>query len=307
MAVRYQTINEHQAGQRLDNFLITLLKGVPKTHIYRLIRKGEVRVNKKRAEGQTRLAVGDEVRIPPVRVPDAKERTVASTTQMAALLDTIIFEDEYLLVLNKPAGFAVHGGSGVSFGVIECLRQAKPYTPFLELAHRLDRLTSGCLLIAKKRAVLLQLQDAWQAETTQKTYLALVHGIWPKRLNKVELALATHERQDSKRHVVTKATGKASVTIFTRQAEYAQASLVKAELRTGRMHQIRVHASAMEHPIIGDPDYGDPARDKVLLGTNAKGMYLHAHELRFIHPATGQKCSFTAPLPPNWDTLITKL
>jgi len=307
MQVRYHIIDHNQAGQRLDNFLITLLKGVPKTHIYRLIRKGEVRINKKRADNQTRLNVGDSVRIPPVRLADPKAPRVASASDIEAILATILFEDEFLLVLNKPAGLAVHGGSGIAQGLIERLRQAKPYTPFLELGHRLDRLTSGCLLIAKKRAVLLKLQAEWQEATTQKYYSALVHGLWPKRLNKVDLALATHERQDSKRHVVTKTGGKASLTVFTRDMAYAQASLVTAELRTGRMHQIRVHANAMGHPIIGDPDYGDPELDKTLLGKPSRLMYLHASKLNLIHPMTQQKLSFTAPLPAGWQPLLQQL
>lgn len=304
MQVRYHIVTHHEAGQRLDNFLITLLKGVPKTHIYRLIRKGEVRVNKKRADNQTRLTLGDSIRIPPVRLPDPKAANQATSTDIEAILDAILFEDEFLLVLNKPAGLAVHGGSGIAQGVIERLRQAKPYAPYLELAHRLDRFTSGCLLIAKKRAVLLKLQADWQEPTTQKFYQTLVHGQWPKRLNKVELALTTQERQDSKRRVVAKATGKASLTIFTRDQVYAHASLVTAELRTGRMHQIRVHASAMGHPIIGDADYGDPALDKALLGKSSKTMYLHASKLNFIHPVTQQKLSFSTPLPTGWEPLM---
>lgn len=308
MQVRYHVVTHNQAGQRLDNFLITLLKGVPKTHIYRLIRKGEVRINKKRADNQTRLELGDSVRIPPVRLPDPKAPNVASTTDIEAILAAIIFEDEFLLVLNKPAGLAVHGGSGISQGLIERLRQAKPYAPFLELAHRLDRFTSGCLLIAKKRAVLLKLQAAWQEASTQKYYQALVHGQWPKRLNKVDLALTTHERrEDNKRQVITKASGKASLTIFTRDQVFAQASLITAELRTGRMHQIRVHANAMGHPIIGDVDYGDPARDKALLGKSSKVMCLHASKLNFIHPMTQQKLSFTTPLPANWTPILQSL
>lgn len=306
MQVRYHTVTHHQAGQRLDNFLITLLKGVPKTHIYRLIRKGEVRVNKKRADNQARLAIGDSIRIPPVRLPDPSTPKQATPRDLEAILETIIFEDEFLLVLNKPAGLAVHGGSGITQGLIERLRQAKPYAPFLELAHRLDRFTSGCLLIAKKRAVLLKLQAAWQEPSTQKYYQALVHGQWPKRLNKVDLALTTHERQDTKRRVVTKTSGKASLTIFTRDEAYARASLITAELRTGRMHQIRVHASAVGHPILGDMDYGDPTLDKAVLGKSCQ-LCLHASQLNFIHPMTQQKLSFTTPLPASWVPLIQVL
>lgn len=307
MSVRYHAITDKEAGQRLDNFLIGFLKGVPKTHIYRLIRKGEVRVNKKRADNSTRLGFGDSVRIPPVRVADEKEKVQASIAEMEALLGCILYEDEFLLVLNKPAGLAVHSGSGVSQGLIERLRQAKPYAPFLELAHRLDRHTSGCLLIAKKRSVLLKLQAAWQEPSTQKCYHALVHGQWPKRLNKVDLALTTHERNDHKRQVQAKTEGKASVTIFTREQVFPKASLVLAELRTGRMHQIRVHANASGHPIIGDSDYGNRDLDTALLGKRCPIMCLHASKLQFTHPMSGQKLSFTAPLPDSWQPVMTLL
>ena len=307
MQVHYHIVDANQADQRLDNFLITLLKGVPKTHIYRLIRKGEVRINKKRADNQTRLAIGDSVRIPPVRLADPKTPAPITATDVETILDSILYEDEYLLVLNKPAGLAVHGGSGISQGLIERLRQAKPYTPFLELAHRLDRHTSGCLLIAKKRAVLLKLQAQWQDASTQKYYQALVHGQWPKRLNKVDLALATHTRQDSKRHIVTKTDGKASLTIFTREQAFLRASLVTAELRTGRMHEIRVHASAKGHPIIGDGEYGDAELDKALLGHRPKIMCLHASKLLLVHPITLQKLCFTAPQPSSWEPIVDRL
>lgn len=300
------TVDADSAGQRLDNFLLRILKGVPKTHVYRVIRSGEVRVNKGRASADTRVAEGDEVRVPPVRLPQRTEVAVPAREF------PILLEDDHLLAVDKPAGVAVHGGSGVSSGVIEQLRKARPQAKFLELVHRLDKETSGVLLLAKKRSALTALQDQFRARDTGKTYLALVSGAWPKGLKVIDQPL--HKTLDAagERHVrvVSPAheDGRRSITLIRRAEPHGDFCLLEISLKTGRTHQIRVHLSHAGHPIVGDPKYGDFALNKAVAKERRFGrMFLHAKELAFDHPATGERIALTATLPEDCATLLAAL
>jgi len=304
--VRTLTVDAESAGQRLDNFLLRILKGVPKTHIYRVIRSGEVRVNKGRAGADTRVAEGDLVRIPPMRVAEAVPST-APAREFPVLL-----EDEHLLAIDKPAGVAVHGGSGVSFGVIEQLRRSRPQAKFLELVHRLDKETSGILLLAKKRSALNALQDQFRARDTAKIYAALVFGTWPARLKVIDQALHKSLNAEGERHVRVVAAdaegAQRSITLVKVGCTYPGATLLDVTLKTGRTHQIRVHLASNGHPIVGDPKYGDFAANKAF--AKAQGfnrMFLHARELAFEHPATGQRVTLQAPLPPECEALCETL
>jgi 23S rRNA pseudouridine955/2504/2580 synthase len=311
--VRRVVVDEAGEGQRLDNFLMRLLKGVPKTHVYRVIRSGEVRVNKGRAAADTRLAMGDEVRVPPVRT--AEKPADAPTAPPREF--PILFEDEHLLAINKPAGVAVHGGSGVSFGVIEQLRQARPTARFLELVHRLDKETSGILLLAKKRSALTALQDQFRSRDTGKTYAALVVGAWPASLKVVDVAL--HKTLDARgeRHVLPVAAdhpdGRRAISLVKVVTAFESASLLDVTIKTGRTHQIRVHLAQAGHPIVGDPKYGDFAlnkqwaRGEVLAGHRFDRMFLHARRLAFDHPASGERIELAAPLPAECATLLAHL
>jgi 23S rRNA pseudouridine955/2504/2580 synthase len=313
-AVRRVLVDESGEGQRLDNFLIRLLKGVPKTHVYRVIRSGEVRVNKGRASADTRLALGDEVRVPPVRT---SERPEASGAAVPGREFPLLFEDDHLLAIDKPAGVAVHGGSGVAFGVIEQLRRARPQARFLELVHRLDKETSGVLLLAKKRSALTALQDQFRARDTGKTYAALVSGRWPASAKVIDVPL--HKTLDAagERHVRPVAAdhpdGRRSITLVRVAQAFEDFSLLEVTLKTGRTHQIRVHLAHQGHPIIGDPKYGDfelnkqLARGEGLSGVRFNRMFLHARRLAFDHPASGERLTLEAPLPPECVTLITLL
>ena len=307
-AVRHLRVDEDSAGQRLDNFLLRMLKGVPKTHVYRVIRSGEVRLNKGRAGADARLAAGDDVRVPPMRLPDRSAEPAAPAREFP-----LLFEDEHLLAIAKPAGVAVHGGSGVSSGVIEQLRQARPAARFLELVHRLDKETSGVLLLACKRSALLALQEQFRARDTGKVYLALVHGAWPQNLKVIDQPLhktldAAGERQV---RVVSPAheDGRRSITLIRSVRALGPYSLLEISLKTGRTHQIRVHLAHAGHPIVGDPKYGDFALNHAL----ARGplrfarMFLHARELAFDHPASGARITLQAPLPDECETLLVAL
>ncbi len=300
-AVRLVQIDEGSEGQRLDNFLLRELKGVPKTHVYRVIRAGEVRVNKGRAQADTRLALGDMVRIPPVRVASPAEKESAESAPPREF--PILFEDEHLLVVDKPAGTAVHGGSGVSFGVIEQLRRARPQAKFLELVHRLDKETSGVLVLAKKRSALTHLQDQFRGRETGKTYYALVWGDWPEKLKVIDQALLKTLDAKGERHVkVVDAEhegAKRSITLVKIAKRLGWATLLDVTLKTGRTHQIRVHLSQNGHAIVGDPKYGDFDKNRELArGPKRFGrMFLHARRLQFAHPVSGEAVICEAPLP----------
>lgn len=296
-AVQFIAISADEAGQRIDNFLRTQLKGVPKSMIYRILRKGEVRVNKKRIKPEYKLEAGDEVRIPPVRVAEREEENVSpKLAKVAALSDAIIYEDEHILVLNKPSGTAVHGGSGLSFGVIEGLRALRPEARFLELVHRLDRDTSGILLVAKKRSALRSLHEQLREKGMQKDYLALVSGQWGSHVKSVHAPLLKNILQSGERVVKVSAEGKPSETLFKVEERYAFATLVKASPVTGRTHQIRVHTLHAGHPIAFDDRYGDAGFDLKLGGTGLKRLFLHAAALTFTHPGTGEVMRVEAPL-----------
>ncbi len=311
--VQRLVVDEAGEGQRLDNFLMRLLKGVPKTHVYRVIRSGEVRVNKGRAQADTRLALGDELRLPPVRTAEKPADAPAAPAREFP----IVFEDEHLLAIDKPAGVAVHGGSGVSFGVIEQLRRARPTAKFLELVHRLDKETSGVLLLAKKRSALVALQDQFRARDTGKTYAALVLGHWPARLKVIDVAL--HKTLDARgeRHVVPVAAdhpdGRRSISLVQVVQAFQDASLLDVTLKTGRTHQIRVHLAQAGHAIVGDPKYGDFAlnrqwaRGEGLAGHRFDRMFLHARRLAVDHPASGERIELSAPLPAECATLLRQL
>ena len=312
--VLHVQVDEASEGQRLDNFLIKLLKGVPKTHIYRVIRSGEVRVNRGRAAADTRLAIGDDVRVPPVRVSASPEDRDADAP---AREFPVVFEDEHLLAIAKPAGVAVHGGSGVSFGVIEQLRRARPQAKFLELVHRLDKETSGLLLIAKKRAALVALQEQLRQRQTGKTYSALVIGAWPAATKVIDVALHKYLAGDGERRVRAvnddHADGRRSITLVKIARPYAACTLLDVTIKTGRTHQIRVHLTHAGHAIVGDDKYGDfaanraYARGEVARGCKFARMFLHARRLRFMHPADGTAMELEAPLPPECEALLQAL
>jgi 23S rRNA pseudouridine955/2504/2580 synthase len=311
-AVRTLTVDGESAGQRLDNLLLRLLKGVPKTHIYRVIRSGEVRVNSGRAQAETRVAAGDRIRVPPMRVAESSAAAVAA---VPAREFPVLFEDEHLLAIDKPAGVAVHGGSGVSSGVIEQLRQARQNRPggarYLELVHRLDKETSGVLLLAKKRSALTALQDQFRARDTGKVYSALVFGAWPPGLKVLDLSLHKTLDADGERHVrvvsPAHADGRRSITLVRVVRSFTAGTLLDVTLKTGRTHQIRVHLAHSGHPIVGDPKYGDFARNKAFAREHHfTRMFLHARQIAFDHPATGQRLTLDAPLPPECATLLAR-
>lgn len=323
--VKSVEVDEESAGQRLDNFLLRQLKGVPKTHVYRIIRSGEVRVNKGRASADTRVEAGDVVRVPPVRL---SERVAEKAEAMAGLVARgaparefpVLFEDEAVLAINKPAGVAVHGGSGVSFGVIEQLRMARPQAKFLELVHRLDRETSGILLVAKKRSALKSLQDQFRERETGKTYLALVAGQWPANKKVLDKPLHKYLLDDGERRVRVVAKddpdGMKSVTLVKVRKRSplpvgpaAQGySLLEVTIKTGRTHQIRVHLASEGLPIVGDDKYGDFELNKALQkpadGPALKRMFLHAWRLQFSHPVSGERIELLAPLPSELDQFV---
>ncbi|RZI77888.1 MAG: RluA family pseudouridine synthase [Variovorax sp.] len=310
--VRFLTVDEESAGQRLDNFLFRQLKGVPKTHVYRIIRSGEVRINKGRAQADTRIETGDVLRLPPVRVAARSEE---GATPAAPPRDfPLLHEDESLLAIDKPAGVAVHGGSGVSFGVIEQLRTARPAAKFLELVHRLDRETSGILLVAKKRSALTALQDQFRERETGKTYLALVEGDWPALKKVLDAPLAKYLLPDGERRVRVVAKDHAdamrAITLVRMLARLVlpgdgrPMSLLAVTIKTGRTHQIRVHLASAGHAIAGDDKYGDFERNRALQKAGLKRMFLHAWRLQFNHPGDGRRVALQAALPPELAALL---
>ncbi|MEY8710148.1 23S rRNA pseudouridine(955/2504/2580) synthase [Mangrovibacter phragmitis] len=295
--VKIVAISDEESGQRIDNFLRTQLKGVPKSMIYRILRKGEVRVNKKRIKPEYKLVEGDEVRIPPVRVAEREEDAVSPHLQkVAALTDAILYEDDHILILNKPSGTAVHGGSGLSFGVIEGLRALRPEARFLELVHRLDRDTSGVLLVAKKRSALRSLHEQLRDKGMQKDYLALVRGQWQSHVKVVQAPLLKNILKSGERMVKVSSEGKPSETRFKVEERFGFATLVRCSPVTGRTHQIRVHTLHAGHPIAFDDRYGDREFDNQLNGSGLGRLFLHAAALRFTHPATGETIRIEAPL-----------
>ncbi len=297
--VKWLTVDEESAGQRLDNFLIRHLKGVPKTHVYRIIRSGEVRVNKGRASADTRIETGDVVRLPPVRISDKVAEKAARPAPGREF--PLVLEDDALMAIDKPAGVAVHGGSGVSFGVIEQLRQARPAAKLLELVHRLDRETSGILLVAKKRSALKHLQDQFRERETGKTYLALVQGSWPEKLKVIDSALHKFLLPDGERRVKVTSNedpdGMRSITLVKVAERLVGCTLLEVTIKTGRTHQIRVHLASQGHPIAGDDKYGDFDWNKILQKQGLKRMFLHAWRLQFSHPATGKRVELKSNLP----------
>jgi 23S rRNA pseudouridine955/2504/2580 synthase len=302
----FVTISEEDAGQRIDNFLLRTCKGVPKSHIYRILRSGEVRVNKGRIDQLYRLETGDLVRIPPVRVAEK------STAAVPAAEFAILHEDSHILVIDKPCGVAVHGGSGVSFGVIEQLRASRPDAKFLELVHRLDRETSGLLMLAKKRSALTHLHEQMRDGLTDKRYLTMVGGDWKNARQHIKLPLHKFTTAEGERRVCVQAGGMESHTVFSLLRKFPGFALLEAELKTGRTHQIRVHLASSGFPILGDDKYGDFALNRVLLKADAtrgalKRMFLHAHQITFTHPETGKSMTLNAPLPGECERFLVSL
>jgi len=307
-SVKTLLVDEESAGQRLDNFLLRHLKGVPKTHVYRIIRTGEVRINKGRVNADTRVQTGDMVRLPPVRVA-----TVDASAPVAPGREfPVLMEDEQMMAIDKPAGVAVHGGSGVSFGVIEQLRQARPGARMLELVHRLDRDTSGVLLIAKKRSALTRLQDQFRDRETGKTYMALVKGQWPSNKKVIDLPLQRYliangvGEGERRVRIAAKddANAQRAITLVRVSRLVGDYSLLEVTIKTGRTHQIRVHLSSQGYPIVGDDKYGDFELNKRLAALGMKRMFLHAWRLQFIHPQTGRSETVEAALPDELQNFI---
>ena len=314
--VKYLTVDAESAGQRLDNYLQRHLKGVPKSHVYRIIRSGEVRLNKARAAADSRVDSGDTVRIPPIRLSARAALSAPASAHAPARDFPILLEDEHLIALDKPAGVAVHGGSGVSFGVIEQLRSARPQARYLELVHRLDRETSGILLVAKKRSALKALQDQFRNRSTGKTYLALACGEWPANKKVIDLPLHKYlvptGDGEGERRVRTVAKGDPNgmpAVSLVRLAQRLQhplgpMSLLEVTIRTGRTHQIRVHLASQGCPIAGDDKYGNFATNKQLQKAGLPRMFLHAWRLRFVHPASQQEVALQVELPPELQTWL---
>ena len=305
-AVTKILVGEDAADQRVDNFLFKRLKGVPKSRVYRMLRAGEVRINGRRVKPEDRLLEGDQVRIPPVRT--AMPAAVLSLPKIGkSLLGRVLYRDEALLVLDKPAGQAVHGGSGVSLGIIEQLRRELPECRFVELAHRLDKETSGVLLVALKRAALVELHRMLREGEVRKTYLALATGRWRDKLRNVKLALRKYHTGDGERRVAVAEDGQHAHTVFRLLGHHGDFSLLEAELKTGRTHQIRVHLAALGHPIAGDDKYGDFELNRALKKQGLKRMFLHAARVAFDHPLTGRRMELEAPLPDDLARFLDQL
>ncbi len=303
MAVRRERVDESAAGQRIDNWLLKVCKGVPKSHVYRILRSGEVRVNGGRVGPTYRLAEGDEIRIPPVRTAEPERSAPAPAGKPLP----VVYEDDALLVVDKPAGKAVHGGSGVSYGVIEQLRSQRPELRMLELAHRIDRETSGLLIVAKKRSALTALHDMMREGRIEKRYLTLVAGRWANPLQHIKVPLFKYLTPEGERRVRVSSEGKAAHSVVRLVRRYARYSLLEVELKTGRTHQIRVHLAHLGFPLCGDDKYGDFALNKTLEGEGLKRMFLHAARLSFTHPLTGVPISLEASLPEELQTFLDRL
>lgn len=298
-------IRDDDAGQRIDNFLITYLKGVPKSRIYRLLRRGEVRVNKGRIKADYKLARGDQIRLPPIRVAEKTPAAIPGDKLLALVGEAIVYEDDSLLAINKPSGMAVHGGSGINLGLIEILRHQKG-DKRLELVHRIDRDTSGLVLVARRRSVLTQLQDQFRVASVDKRYQTLVAGSWPRHCRRVDAPLLKNQVAGGERIVRVHVDGKASVTEFRILQRYRMASLLEVNLVTGRTHQIRVHTQHMGHPIIGDPRYGDGESNKTMKQFGLSRLFLHAASLALDHPS-GRRLHLDAPLPAELQRVLDRL
>ena len=301
--VSFYLVAEDEAGQRVDNYLVARLKGVPKSRVYRLLRKGEVRVNKGRIKPDYRLRSGDEVRVPPVRVAERPVSTAPSAPLRSRLETAVLYEDDELLVVDKPAGLAVHGGSGVNLGLIEALRAMRPHQS-LELVHRLDRGTSGCLLVAKKRSALRHVQAQIRDHRVEKVYLALADGSWPKGLTVLDAPLEKRTTASGEKIVRPGREGKPAVTRFEVRRRLADATLLEVALETGRTHQIRVHCQLAGHPLLGDDKYGNDVRNEALRRRGLKRVFLHAHRLCFELPASGERLCVESPLPRDLEDVI---
>ncbi len=306
---RIVEVSSRHHGQRLDNFLLAQLKGVPRSHVYRIVRTGEVRLNRSRARPSSRVHEGDRVRIPPIRV-SAPKSTTLSALRLAAV-QRILFEDEHLLVLDKPSGSAVHAGSAAPSGLIEWLRAARPEAETLELAHRLDRATSGCLLVAKSRPMLLALQSAFRGgidanarRGMRKVYLALVRGAWCGGAREVNAAVAKTGLRAGERLMAVSAGGRAATTCFRPLRVWPGASLMEITLITGRTHQARVHAAHIDHPIAGDDKYGDKGFNREMRSRGLRRLFLHAWKLQFNHPISGREIRVQSPLPAELQALL---
>ncbi len=301
-------ITEHQHGQRIDNYLFRLLKGVPKSRVYRIMRKGEVRVNKSRVKPDYKLQQGDMLRLPPVRATQAALGEFLIPGWVQAAIEQPIFEDEALVVINKPPGLAVHGGSGIEFGLIEAMRQLKPHWPFLELVHRIDRETSGCILLAKSRPVLNQLHLQFRREEGQmeKAYLALLAGKLESAVTVNVRLKQTRDHKGMKRAMVDK-QGQAAKSTFMPLEQFDDVSCARILLYTGRMHQARVHAVSLGLPILGDSLYGDRERNRRVRTIGVKRCMLHAERYQLNHPQTGKLMQFNAPLPKDFNDVLSNI
>lgn len=313
-SVQFVVVSEDEAGQRIDNFLLARLKGVPKSKIYRIVRKGEVRVNKGRVKPEYKLQAEDSVRIPPVSVPERAPAAVAGDSLLRLLGGAVVFENDALLVINKPSGLAVHGGSGISLGLIEALRQLRPDARFLELIHRIDRDTSGCIMIAKKRSMLRYMQQALREKSLrgqsggiEKVYWALVDGSWPKRRQKIDLPLKKIELASGENMVRVDVTGKPSLTHFSVLQGFSDCTLIEARPITGRTHQIRVHAQHIGHSLIGDSKYGLDSSNDAKKAQGFRRLFLHAAKLRFCLPDSDEVIEVVAPLPQDLEQPLSHL
>ncbi len=306
-AVEFHTISQDEAGQRIDNFLLRHFKSIPRSRVYRLLRKGEVRVNRKRVDAEYRLAAADELRLPPVRMADPSVPQRPSSSLIELIENSVLFQDSRVIVINKPPGVAVHGGSGMSFGLIEALRASRPKED-LELVHRLDRDTSGCLIVARTRAALTALHKLIREGGVSKTYMALVAGSWQLGTKRVDAPLATDNRRQGERHVKVAAAGKESVSLFKPIQFFGSlATLMQVDIPTGRTHQIRVHAAFAGHPLLGDDKYGDHERNAQLKSQGLKRIFLHSQSLAFDWPGTGEPFHASAPLPADLAGVLDQL
>lgn len=306
-AIEFHTITDSEAGQRIDNFLLRHFKSIPRSRVYRLLRKGEVRVNRKRVDAEYRLVAADELRLPPVRMADPAVTQRPSSSLIELIENAVLHQDARVIVINKPPGVAVHGGSGMSFGVIEALRASRPKED-LELVHRLDRDTTGCLLIARTRTALTGLHKLIRDGGMSKTYMALVAGNWQLGTKRIDAPLATDNRRQGERHVKVAAAGKESVSIFKPIQFFGSlATLMQVDIPTGRTHQIRVHAAFAGHPLLGDDKYGDHERNAELKARGLRRIFLHSQSLAFDWPGTGEPFHANAPLPADLAAVLDEL